>query len=1038
MDKDLSGIARFNGDEFHIWKLQIRALLQYRKVFGLPAGTDLEVNAVDKDAWKEREYLAYSILCNSVERKILGSLLDCKTSREIWTTLLSLYEQNTSENLHDLQKKFFQATILPEQSITEYIAGLNLILSELAALGDKTFNEQTMISKLLSSLPEGFDHFLTSWESTPVTEQTLTNLKLRLIKEEQKVKKRLLNETTSATSAFYSHTSDSRGRYHGRFSNSRGQHSGRSSNQWEKFSSEGDISNSGSGFRGLNSSRRGILHAQDRRQSRFPHRYTAAELAHVKQHTRCIECGDYGHWRQECPRLSHTDSNSTTESLRDFRSSRVHLADASSSLENSDGSSLHAESVPSPDDLDDFHDTVEQLQLDDSYPTSSKLFPRAHMALSSSPSSTFFIDEWIADSGANQHMSHKFEWFSSYKPLSSDKSWPITSVAGHKTYVAGTGTIRFLVQLPDRTEIFSLDNVLYVPGFDCNLFSTTAIARTHGFIFTGSADQCTFTKADQTYLTGRLQHGMYVLDLTVLLPKTHASHAHSFGNIPQSQERKSLQTWHHRFAHLNFEMIKQMERKGSVLGFQLTKREPDHLCAGCQFGKHHRASFPVNPIRTRFPNPGDLIHADICGPMSVPSYGGSTYFALFKDDATHYRFVFCIRRKSEALGCFQKVCNQIKKDTGCSVQSIRSDRGGEFANKASDQYLAAHSIRREYTTPYTPEQNSVAERENRTVMEGVRSCLHHARINLRFWAEAVQYLVYTLNRTGTRILSDYTPFEAYFGVPPSVSHLHPFGCPTYVHIPAPSRKKLDPKALTGIFVGYSDESKAFRIWIPDKSQIVTSRDVIFDEDKIVQYRLPESKSNGSQSSLLPHVITNVQIPSSTLSSVPIQQISTPAVLSSSVNFPQNSSCSQAVSSPVSLSTDDPYDFSNLSPPNLQVPPSPPQIPDNASVSDHALSPEAVSEESNHPTLNQRGVNPPVRYGDWYYSFSAMAGTLPPIPKTYQEAIHSPFAAQWKAAMDEEFDSLITNKTWRLTTLPPGRKVIRCKWVYALKTNPMEV
>ena len=192
MDKDLSGIARSNGDEFHIWKWQIRALLQYKKVFGLPVGTDLEANATDEVAWKEREYLAYSILCNSIERKILGSLLDCKTSREIWTTLLSLYEQNISGNLHDLQKKFFQATILPEQSITDFIASLNLILSELAALGDKTFNEHTMISKLFSSLPEGFDHFLTSWESTPVSEQTLTNLKLHLIKEEQKSKNVLL------------------------------------------------------------------------------------------------------------------------------------------------------------------------------------------------------------------------------------------------------------------------------------------------------------------------------------------------------------------------------------------------------------------------------------------------------------------------------------------------------------------------------------------------------------------------------------------------------------------------------------------------------------------------------------------------------------------------------------------------------------------------------------------------------------------------------------------------------------------------------
>ena len=371
MDKDLSGIARFNGDEFRIWKWQIRALLQYKKVFGLPAGTDLEVNATDKDAWKEREYLAYSILCNSVERKILGSLLDCKTSCEIWTTLLSLYEQNTSENLHDLQKKFFQASILPEQSITEFIAGLNLILSELAALGDKTFNDHTMISKLLSSLPEGFDHFLTSWESTPVSEQTLTNLKLRLIKEEQKIKKCLVNETTSPTSAFYS---DSRGRFPGRFSHgqSRGQTSGRGSFQWERFCSDGEVSNSGRGSRDT-PSRRGTPF--NRCPSQFPPRYSATELAHVKQHTRYIECGAFSHWRQECPRLNHSDSITPTEPPKDFRTSRVHLADASStSFLTSEVSTLLADNVPSHDDL--FHDTVEQLQLEDSYvPTSQSQVP---------------------------------------------------------------------------------------------------------------------------------------------------------------------------------------------------------------------------------------------------------------------------------------------------------------------------------------------------------------------------------------------------------------------------------------------------------------------------------------------------------------------------------------------------------------------------------------------------------------------------------------------------------------------------------------
>ena len=384
--------------------------------------------------------------------------MDCKTSREIWTTLLSLYEQNTSENLHDLQKKFFQAAILPEQSITEFIASLNLILSELAALGDKTFNDQTMISKLLSSLPEGFDLFLTSWESTPVTEQTLTNLKLRLIKEEQKIKKRLINETTSTTRAFYS---DSRGCFPGRFShgNSRGQNSGKGSYQWERFRLEGDISNSGRGSRGVSFQRRGTSFTPARRSSTFPSRYSAAELAHAKQHTRCIECGAFGHWRQECPRLSHSNSNPHTESPRDFRTSHVHLADTSSSLLTSEASTLLAENLSSHDDL--FHDTVEQLQLEDSYVTTSPSIPGSfsYMAMSSSASSPLHFDVWIADSGANQHMSHRFEWFSSYQPLSPKHSWPITSVTGHQIYVAGTGTLSFLLQLPDPTEIFSLENV---------------------------------------------------------------------------------------------------------------------------------------------------------------------------------------------------------------------------------------------------------------------------------------------------------------------------------------------------------------------------------------------------------------------------------------------------------------------------------------------------------------------------------------------------------------------------------------------------
>ena len=106
------------------------------------------------------------------------------------------------------------------------------------------------------------------------------------------------------------------------------------------------------------------------------------------------------------------------------------------------------------------------------------------------------------------------------------------------------------------------------------------------------------------------------------------------------------------------------------------------------------------------------------------------------------------------------------------------------------------------------------------------------------------------------------------------------------------------------------------------------------------------------------------------------------------------------------------------------------------VHDNISIPSAPVNSSNQPTpLGQRPINPPNRYGDWHYSFTAMAGTLPPVPKSYDEAINSPHAKEWQAAMDAEFEALIANDTWELRPLPPGRQPIKCKWVYAYKTKP---
>ena len=212
------------------------------------------------------------------------------------------------------------------------------------------------------------------------------------------------------------------------------------------------------------------------------------------------------------------------------------------------------------DDFPQFTSHLSALDLEDSSyeahftdPELSQLSPESSSTpetitksyMTSDSLTSFDIqNSWIADSGANKHMSHNFQWFSSYKPLPSESSWPITAIAGHQCYVASTGTIKVLVQLPHKVEIVLLENVLYVPGLQCNLFSTTLMATKHSIHFIGTQTHCHFVKNNEILFTGRLIQDMYILDFTILLPPVHGFYTAAYGNIPIKEEYQTLQLSH--------------------------------------------------------------------------------------------------------------------------------------------------------------------------------------------------------------------------------------------------------------------------------------------------------------------------------------------------------------------------------------------------------------------------------------------------------------------------------------------------------------
>ena len=164
---------------------------------------------------------------------------------------------------------------------------------------------------------------------------------------------------------------------------------------------------------------------------------------------------------------------------------------------------------------------------------------------------------------------------------------------------------------------------------------------------------------------------------------------------------------------------------------------------------------------------------------------------------------------------------------------LRTNNGGGFCSKEFEEFYKKCGIARQKTTPYTPQQNGIVERMNKTLMEREKSMLSGAGLGQEFWAEVVETTCYLTNRSPSSALEDKTPQEVWTGKKPSISHLRVFGCDAYVHVPKEKRTKLDSKSKKCIFIEYKDGLKGYKLWNLVTRKVVYSRDVMFKEVKDV-------------------------------------------------------------------------------------------------------------------------------------------------------------------------------------------------------------
>ncbi|KAG5666425.1 hypothetical protein PVAND_014454 [Polypedilum vanderplanki] len=482
-----------------------------------------------------------------------------------------------------------------------------------------------------------------------------------------------------------------------------------------------------------------------------------------------------------------------------------------------------------------------------------------------------------------------------------------------------------------------------------------------------------------------------------------------------------IHQWHRMLSHRNLDDIKRLKEKG--LRFKNCKC--NDVCEPCIKGKLSRKSFPKQASKPDMFL--DLVVSDVCGPMQVKSIQGSRYFITFIEVYSGYTVVSFMKEKSEVPTKVIEYIESIKVKFGRKIKIFRSDRGTEYTNSRLQDYLRSEGIKFESTVGYAPEQNGIAERKNRTLMEAARTMLFDSKLPKFLWTEAVNEACYNQNRLVSKLRSE-TPYEVYYKKKQYFKDFHIFGSEVYFKIPDEVRKKLDPKAKKGRYVGHDSQAKGYRVYEPDSRTVRIHREVVFI-----------NKYNIGRNPIKDQVIKDYQIEES---SDKIQNKDTIEDIQNEDVVVKNPEISK--------------ERTTFNPEDLPQPEVEEQV-QNQGINANQEEPnqneeEDIDEEFHDAVEEQLPIQEPqvIQIEDEVRrSGRETAGKLPshlkdyelyqvlsvkPEPRTYKQAIQSEDKDKWIAAMDQEIKSLCDNDAWCLVDLPVGRKAVGSKWVFKRKEN----
>lgn len=442
-------------------------------------------------------------------------------------------------------------------------------------------------------------------------------------------------------------------------------------------------------------------------------------------------------------------------------------------------------------------------------------FPASTSILQTGKSKHYFA----IDTGCSDHASAQRDMFSSLTPLSAGDSRFLTVADGRSLEILGMGNIYLVVPTSSGPRPITLTHVLYVPGLATNLLSVKKIIDSGAPVLLSFGNRLfkwQFTD-DDSFVTLH-KDVLFWLPATVGTAPSHALVSIQVDTASVTQARGSWQQAHESLGHAGDNIVHAI--------FPAITKPDGHFCIACQLTKTTKVSV-ASAATPRDHPPGYLIHSDIIGPFP-PSRGRKRYAITFSDDTTRFVRLFLMAHKSEAASYFRIFLAEATTLPDFHVRVLHSDSGSEYTGKAMTNLCLAHGIRQQFSPPYTPQRNGVAERVGRTLQDAARAMLSSSGLSEDFWGAAIAHATLIKNVV-PHSATKSVPWREVTGRDFDYGLLKPFGAHSYVHVPEAHRGKLGDRAQHGTWIGVDLASMSHRILLSKSGHTVSSLHVSVTE-----------------------------------------------------------------------------------------------------------------------------------------------------------------------------------------------------------------